>query len=95
MALRITARRLSAIARGSAPLSGELAELARLALLGRATEQAPDVVVLSAAVQRAPQPCATWTFGVPPGEDLRVEGLLGCRAKLVRIGEAPRPQSER
>lgn len=83
---RLTDRRLAAIGGGSQPAPEELAELARLAQIGRQTEKAVEVVVLSQGTTGTPDYVRhTWSVDVGFDEDPTVAKLLGMRVRVIPV----------
>lgn len=82
--MKLSNARLKKLAAGDPPSPAELAELIRLAELGRATERAPQMVVLSAATGGPTGKLPRYTLRVDtPIEPPISSEILGHRVRIV------------
>ena len=87
----LTDRRLTALGGGATPDQREVVELVRLARIGRETEKALEVVVLSQGMSGTPDGVShTWHVDVGFDEDPAVAKLLGQRVRVMPVEQVLR-----
>ena len=91
MPSKLTDRRLSALAGGTAPDHEEVLELVRLARIGRETEKALEVVVLGQGTGGTPEGVShTWRVDVGFDEEPAIAKLLGQRVRVIPVEQVLR-----